>query len=270
VEIRTPGFWEEFARRVRAIRPDAYLCGEIWGDATEWIASGDRFDGTMNYLFASAALRFVAGARVPEEATRHPEWKLTPPLDARGYATAIDELLALYPRHARARNLNLLGSHDTPRLRMLAGEDLDAVVLAAVLLFTFPGAPCIYYGDEIGMSGGRDPDCRRAFPWDDPSQWDHRVLDTFRALGALRRSSSALRRGDHHTLWPEPGVAGGMLHAFARDDGVERIVITVNAGTTPSSAPLRLDGGERLWGSGTARAGTLTLAARSAGIWRVR
>ena len=84
--------------------------------------------------------------------------------------------------------LNLLGSHDTPRLRSICGGDLDSVRLAILLQMTLPGAPCIYYGDEIGMEGGMDPDCRGAFPTD-ASNWEQPPHDWLVDAIALRASS---------------------------------------------------------------------------------
>ena len=261
-EITTPGFWEEMARRVRAIRADAYLVGEIWEDASAWIADGARFDGTMNYPFASAVLRFAGGERVPAAETRD-TWPLVPAVDAVGYADAIDALLARYPGAAAAKNLNLLGSHDTPRLRTLCGGSVDAVVLATVLLFTFPGAPCVYYGDEIGLEGGRDPACRGAFPWDDEASWDQRILAAHRELSALRRAHAELRRGAYRRVH-----AAGGLYVFARETEAARIVVAVNAGTSPASAAIDLGEAAALWGEGRSDAQGIHVPSRRAAIWR--
>jgi cyclomaltodextrinase len=269
-EITSPGFWEEFRARVRAVNPEAYLVGEIWHPAPEWSASGDRFDGVMNYALTEAVLRFAAGPHIDAQVVAPVNLTLQPALDAAGYQAAIDRLLAAYPKEAQRGNLNLLGSHDTARVLSMVGEDVDSVVLAAALLFSFPGAPCIFYGDEIGLTGRHDPGARVAFPWDRPESWNQRLLETFRALATLRRGRPALCRGGYRHLH-----ARGAVYACARDLVGERLVTVVNGGQEAASleVPMAGDGGERLWGSGQARRqGQLWRAEmppRAAGIWSV-
>ncbi len=269
-EITTPGFWEEFRSRVRAVNPDAYLVGEIWHLAPQWTAAGDRFDGVMNYSLTEAVLRFAAGPHIDPQVVAPVNLSLRPPLDGPGYRDAIDRQLAAYPAEAQWGNLNLIGSHDTARVLSMVGEDADSVVLAAALLFTFPGAPCIFYGDEIGLTGHHDPGARVAFPWDRPESWNHRLLEAFRELTALRRARAALRRGAYRHL-----QAQGPVYALARDLDDEHLVVVVNAGHQSAvlEVPMAGEGGERLWGRGEARLGDglwrAHLPPRSAGIWSV-
>jgi glycosidase len=246
-EIKTRGFWEEFRTRVRRINPEAYLVGEIWGNATKWIGRGDRFDAAMNYVFTGKTLAFVAGDRIDPEIGEGLDYPLSPSLDAVGYGNAMRRLLALYPKHVNHANFNLLGSHDTPRALSIAGGDTAAIVLAILLLFTFPGAPCVYYGDEVGMEGGPDPGSRGAFPWDRPGSWNTTILEAYRSLIALRRSHSALRRG---TYRPLPGRRGSYLYRFLRENEHESLLIIVNAGETPEPVPVPETGGrtEVVWG----------------------
>jgi glycosidase len=268
-EITTAGFWEEFRSRVRAVNPDAYLVGEIWHSAPEWTATGERFDGVMNYVLTEAVLRFAAGGSIDPEVVAPVNLTLQPALDAVGYREAIDRLLATYPEPAHLGNLNLLGSHDTPRVLSMAGGDREAVALAAVLLFTFAGAPCIYYGDEVGMKGHHDPGARGAFPWDRPETWDRGLLEAFRSLAALRRDHAALRRGGYRHL-----AAEGGLYAFARELEGDRVVVAVNAGAAEARVVLEVaagDGAVHCWGRGEAvpEGGSLSvrLPGRSAGVW---
>jgi cyclomaltodextrinase len=221
-EIKVPGFWQEFRQRVKAINPEAYIVGEIWGDASEWL-DGTQFDGVMNYLFAAPTIAFTAGDCVIQEMA-NPACKPYPPLDAPGYAEKIQQLLTLYPWEIQLTQLNLLNSHDTARLITMASGDKASVELATLLLLTFPGAPCIYYGDEVGLEGGPDPDCRRGFPSED--KWDRDVLDYHRQLISLRHSYPALRTGDYQFLY-----AQGFVYVFARvlNEG-EPVIIAVNAG----------------------------------------
>jgi cyclomaltodextrinase len=269
-EITTPGFWEEFRARVRAVNPEAYLVGEIWHAAPQWTASGDRFDGVMNYVLTEAALRFAAGEHMDPEVVAPVSLTLRPALDASGYRDAIDRLLTGYSEQGHRANLNLLGSHDTARVMSMVGEDADSVVLAAALVFTFPGAPCIFYGDEIGMTGHHDPGARAAFPWGRPDSWDRRLLETYRSLALLRKSHAALRRGTYRHL-----AAEGMVYCFIRELEGERLVVALNAGSEGATVEASCAGSslQRLWGRGEAdlRAGTLhaALPVRSAAVWRV-
>jgi len=264
-EIVTKGFWEEMRQRVRAINPEAYLVGEIWGPANAWIDDETRFDGAMNYPMTEANLRFAAGERIDKEVVAPLNLTLSPPLDAAGYAAAVAEHLDLYAPDAHRANLNLLGSHDTARVGSMVGSDADSAVLAATLMFTFPGAPCIYYGDEIGALGGPDPECRAGFPWDRPDEWDHGLLETIRSLIALRSSEDSLRHGDYQTL-----TTDGDLYVFARSTDQGGVIVGVNVGDGVAAAGFDDHVmGDRLWGDGTTTSpNSISLAGRSATIWR--
>src|SRR5687767_1349712 len=234
-EIDDPEFWAEFRRRCRAVNPEAYLVGEIWHVAPEWVA-GDRFDGLMNYPLAKAIIGFVAGDSLNEPLLRsHHEYAQATSLDGPGFASRLGELLAAYSPEATAVQLNLLGSHDTPRLLSLLGGDREAMVLAVLLQMTLPGAPCIYYGDEVGVMGGMDPDNRRAFPWD-ASRWDADLLESVRALVALRGAEPALRADGIEVV-----SASASALAYLRTDGPGRLAVALNAGEVDALVPL---GGE--------------------------
>ncbi len=232
-EITVPGFWEEFRRRVKALNPDAYLVGEIWHDADEWLR-GDRFDAVMNYPLTRACLGFFAGERLDASLVEGVGYAPVPHLDARGFAHEVDRLLARHPWEITLAQLNLLDSHDTARFLSIARGDTTALKLALLFLMVYPGVPCIYYGDEIGMEGGRDPDCRRAFPWDRPEMWNHDVREWFRACIALRKRFPALRRGAYHTLH-----ADGCVYACGRHDERDVVVAAFNVG--PTTARVTLD-----------------------------
>ncbi len=277
-EITTPGFWEEFRERTRAINPDLYLVGEIWEDARDWIVRGDRFDATMNYLFGGATLSFAANRRVDPAIGAGVSYELYPGMDAAGYSARIERLLGMYPETARNVNFNLLGSHDTPRAMSVAGEDSAAMQLATLLLLTFPGTPSIYYGDEVGLPGGKDPDNRRAFPWDRPRSWDKELLDAHRSLIAMRRAHPALRRGSYRRLWPPTDEPGDMLYVFERATAGETIVVAANAGDATEVAALSridlpADSYELLWGEADAQVGDqavrISVGPQRGAIWRV-
>ncbi|WP_019499371.1 glycoside hydrolase family 13 protein [Pseudanabaena sp. PCC 6802] len=247
--VKTPGFWQEFRDRVKAINPEAYIVGEIWDDASEWL-DGTQFDGVMNYRFTEANVAFTAGDRVQIEYVRHhSSFQPYPALDAAGYAAKIEHLLALYPWEIQLTQLNLLDSHDTARLLAIAGgekedsleEARSSVKLATLLLFTFPGAPSVYYGDEVGLAGGIDPDCRRAFPPE--AEWHGVTLDYHYQLIKLRHTYPALRIGKYRTLFAEGGV-----YAFARQLGNEVAIVAVNVSTEPKqiSCEVKLEGNPQL------------------------
>lgn len=222
-EIKTEGFWQEFRDRVKAINPEAYIVGEVWEDAREWL-DGSQFDGVMNYLFAAPTIAFTAGDRVILEYVEDRSYSPFPPLSAEGYAQKIQKLLALYPWEIQLTQLNLLASHDTARLLSIAGGDRASVELATLLLLTFPGAPSIYYGDEVGLLGAIDPDSRRGFPMEE--HWDQDLLNTHRALIALRHQYPALRVGEYHVLYAE-----GEVYGLGRSLKTDEFIIAVNTST---------------------------------------
>ena len=223
-EIDDEVFWQEFRRRCKAIRPDAYLVGEIWRVAPDWLR-GDRFDALMNYPLGEAILGFVGGSHLDMDIVRqHSEYAQSlHPLDAPGFARVVDELDRAYDPDIVAVQLNLVGSHDAPRMRTVVG-DVAGVRLATLLQATLPGAPCVYYGDEVGMQGGVDPANRGGFPWDEDG-WEPGLRDAVKALLWLRRSEPALRDGPMRFLW-----ANGSAVAYERGAGAGRFVVVVNAG----------------------------------------
>jgi len=229
-EIKTPGFWQEFRDRVKAVNPEAYIVGEVWGDSRQWL-DGTQFDGVMNYLFTGPTIAFVAGDRVDISQVQSRDYQPSPPLFAAEYAEKIRALLALYDWEIQLTQLNLLASHDTARLLSIADGDQPSVELATLLLLTFPGAPSIYYGDEVGLPGALDPDSRRGFPL--KSDWNYKIFECHRQLIALRHAHPALRTGNYKVLHAE-----GTVYVFARTLGDDTLVIAVNAGTTSAKLTL--------------------------------
>ena len=228
-EIDDRAFWQEFRRRCRAINPEAYTVGEIWHIAPDWV-SGDRFDALMNYPLAEAIIGFVGGSSLNEALLRtHHEYGRVSRLDGAGFATRLGELLAAYAPETNAVQLNLLGSHDTPRALSLLGGDHEAMELAALLQATLPGAPCIYYGDEVGVMGGIDPDSRRAFPWD-RARWNPELYDSIRGSMAVRHAHASLRSDP---VTPVSASAGALAFLRGSRDGSSRTAVALNAGDAP-------------------------------------
>lgn len=272
-EIQTPGFWDEFRRRVRAVNPEAYITGEIWHEATAWVGDDGPFDGVMNYPLTTAIIAYGIGNRIVEEAiVDNNDYFVTPGINAGEFADRIDWLMDIYGPAERTSMLNLLDSHDTGRIMSMAGGDVELVTLCLALLFTMPGAPCIYYGTEIGLEGGPDPDCRRGFPWDEM----HVAPDVTRAvteLIALRHAQPGLRSADFERIGPMLGPDFGRTYVFARGTGPERLVVAVNhadeADVVPVDPKLLPAGAALLWGSGVQDAtNTLQMPPRSIGVWR--
>jgi neopullulanase len=221
-DIDDDDFWREFRRRVKAINPDAYIVGEIWHEAQRWL-QGDQFDAVMNYPMARACLGFFVGDSLRHDEVARTGYHRIDPMTAHEFAHEVERLLGLYPQPVTEVQLNLLGSHDTPRFKTLARGDDAAYRLSTLFQMTYPGAPCIYYGDEIGMEGIHDPGCRGGFPWD-PSQWDQDLLAYVRRCIQLRKAYPALRRGDFRRFYSEQGVV-----VFGRRLGPESLVVFLNS-----------------------------------------
>jgi neopullulanase len=231
-DIDDDDFWREFRRRVKAKNPDAYIVGEIWHRADRWLV-GDQFDAVMNYQFTRACLGFFV--EVDEEVqrlTRGHSYGAIEPYNACQFAQRLEEALAWYPSAITYAQLNLLDSHDTARFLTLAKGDTSALKLAYLTMMTYPGAPMIYYGDEVGMEGGPDPDCRRAMLWE-PATWNHDLLAGMKQYIALRKKYLALwQRGTYTRLY-----AQGMVYAFARQRDQQTVIVGLNA----SKSDVRLD-----------------------------
>jgi neopullulanase len=227
-EIDDDVFWREFRRRVKAINPEAYIVGEIWQRADRWLA-GDQFDAVMNYQFTRACLSFfVEHDQESLKLTQPHSYGEVQPMGATAFAQTLEELLHWYPTETTYAQMNLLDSHDTARFLTIARGDTSALKLALLTMFTYPGAPMIYYGDEIGMEGGQDPDCRRAMIWD-KTRWNRGVQEATKRFIALRKKYPVLRHGGYTNLH-----AVGKVYAFARLWHGETAIVTLNAGRAPT------------------------------------
>ncbi|GAQ16189.1 neopullulanase [Oceanobacillus picturae] len=165
-------FWRDFRRVVKEVKPEAYILGEIWHDSMPWL-QGDQFDAVMNYPFTNGAITFFAEDDMQPTAFSH----------------AINRVMHMYPQNVNEAAFNLLDSHDTPRILTLAKESAARVKLLYLFQLTFTGTPCIYYGDEIGMSGGQDPGCRACMEWDSSRQ-DQDLFQFVQGLIALRKQNA--------------------------------------------------------------------------------
>lgn len=145
-------FWREFRKQVKNIKEDVYILGEIWHHSSEWL-KGDQFDAVMNYPLTDAIQDFILRGKsaltTSHTLTRH---------------------LNSYPNPVNAVQFNVLGSHDTARILTESSNNKNLVKLQYIMMFSFPGTPCIYYGDEISMAGGDDPGCRACMILDELQQ----------------------------------------------------------------------------------------------------
>lgn len=207
--------------RLKALKPDLYLLGEIWHDAPAWL-EGDEYDAVMHYPLQSAVRRFFEDESLP----------------ARAFGWQAGRCLAAYAPQVSAAQFTLLDSHDTIRLRSrVRSEDEFWQQLAA--LFTLPGSPCVYYGTELALEGGRDPDCRRCMPWDElDTDAGQARLDAMRSLIALRRTEPDLQ-GSEVTFCP----GSGRLVRYRRGS----VEVCLNAGTAPAAL---MPGGAALFARG--------------------
>ena len=241
-------FLKRLKTRLRQLRSDALLIGEVWEDASNKISYGQRcryftegiLDSVMNYPFRTAILDFLGRKDSGE-----------------GFADRVMTIAENYPPQALHCNMNPLGTHDTPRILTALVDDFDGsrealairqlnpeqkalaksrLVLATALQYTLPGSPSIYYADEAGMEGGKDPFNRRTYPW---GQEDEAILAHYRALGQLRKAQPALRQGDIAFF-----QAGGDRIGYVRALDGSAVRVYINQ----SSAPWALPSGKVLAG----------------------
>ena len=235
-------FIAEIRTAMEETAPDSFLLGEVWEDATAKIAYsmrrryllGQELHGVMNYPFRTALIAYLLGG------------------DADEFRETLESLRENYPPHAFYSLMNFLSTHDTPRILTVLGADhvpgskeeravfrlsparrqlgLKRLRLAALVLFTFPGAPTVYYGDEAGMEGWEDPFNRAGYPW---GQEDSELKSFFSKLAHLRREQPALQTGQLHWRW----TAGSLL-VFARELDGQLLTTVVNAADTPQTLTL--------------------------------
>ncbi len=223
-------FWKSFRNVVReapgGVGEEAYILGEIWADACAWL-QGDELDGVTGYRFRRACVAFFAERSI----------------DAGEFALGLRTLLRAHPKAVTEATLNLLGSHDTPRWNTVCGGDDESARLGLLFLLTWPGAPLIYYGDEVGMPGGNDPDNRRAFDWTE-SSWDTDLQNDLRRAIRVRRETPALRDGLVDFRVAE--ARGGLL-SMERRAGRNRAMVLVNRGPARGATELPSTLPEGIW-----------------------
>ncbi len=171
-------FWRKFRHAVKAEFPDALIVGEVWHYAADFL-QGDNWDSVMNYPFLNAAMDFVAKEEIA----------------ATQFLNELGFLRGNLNNACHSVLWNLLDSHDTPRALHRCGDDKRKMKLMAAMQLLLPGMPFLYYGDEVGMTGGHDPDCRRGMLWDEDRQ-DQEMLAYYRRLIQIRKETPGLTEGD--------------------------------------------------------------------------
>lgn len=219
-EIDDDSFWTEFRQVVLPANPEAYLLGEIWEGSPRWVDNA-HFDGLMNYPLRNIILNYVSE-------------KIT----SSQFIDSLEEILYLYPQENRYAMYNLIGSHDTERILNIFESDPLKVRLAFLILFSLPGVPAIFYGDEVGLPGAGDPDCLRAFHWN-RDQWDEETREWLKMLVAVRKSTPALRYGEFYKLLAKDSPA---FSAFARTLNHQIVIATINSSDEPVSVEIPANG----------------------------
>lgn len=226
-------FLDSLRKVVKAENPDALIIGEVWENAAEKVSYGTRrrylrggqLDSVMNYPTKNAIIDYIRRG------------------DCNLLYNTVTELYSCYPRTVSDCLMNILGTHDTERiLTVLAGESSEGhsneelsimrlsddrkkrgitlLKIASVLQYTLYGFPSVFYGDEAGSEGYRDPFCRMPFPWGRESE---ELLAHYKALGKLRKDHSVFAGGDFKVTAHDGG-----LFAFERENAKERILVIVN------------------------------------------
>ncbi|QNK40439.1 alpha-amylase family glycosyl hydrolase [Caproicibacter fermentans] len=231
--------WQHLRTSVKALNSDNVIIGELWGDSTKYLL-GDMYDSAMNYVYRNAILNYARGTETSAAAMKR-----------------LEKMRERYPREAFQSMMNLVGSHDTPRLVSALdgiaedrqdGSDIKKAFptvestsyeakqlqyMVSLLQMTYPGAPTIYYGDELQMAGADDPDCRRAMAW---GEGDKDVVEWYAKLAAIRHLYGALQRGKIEPL----NADDDDVISYARMDGGDQLIIAANRTETDKEITLNV------------------------------
>ncbi|MFJ7832141.1 glycoside hydrolase family 13 protein [Peribacillus sp. NPDC097197] len=219
-EVDSP-FWREFRNTVKSIKPDLYILGEIWHDSMPWLR-GDQFDAVMNYPFTNNVFRLIASQKI----------------NARQFIEEMTAVYHSYPTIVFDVTFNLLGSHDTPRIFTDCGEDVNRAKLIHAILLTFKGSPCIYYGDEIGLTGDQDPGCRKCMVWEEDKQ-NRELYNEIKELIALRKEEGLLANEGHFEFLEK--IDNTNIVAYRKFNEARSVVILLNPTDRSQSYKLPFD-----------------------------
>ncbi|WP_448884796.1 maltodextrin glucosidase [Citrobacter telavivensis] len=245
------------AQAAKETQPEAYVFGEHFGDARQWLQA-DAEDAAMNYRgFTFPLWGFLANTDISYDPQQ---------IDAQTCMAWMDNYRAGLSHQQQLRMFNQLDSHDTARFKSLLGKDVARLPLAVVWLFSWPGVPCIYYGDEVGLDGDNDPFCRKTFPWQAEKQ-DAALLALYQRMAKLRHRIPALRYGGCQVIYAEDNVV-----VFLRVYQQQRVLVAINRGEAcevvlPASPLLNVTEWGCKEGKGQLSDDILTLPAISATLW---
>lgn len=210
-------FWRRFREEIKSVKPDAFIIGEAW-DGAESYLNGDQYDSVMNYPFMYALINYFAKNS----------------FTINEFDAYINNLFARYRKPIRNQMLNLIGSHDTSRFLYEAGENIESLKMAVFFQMTSIGIPMVYYGDELGLTGGNDPDSRRTI---DFKNGNKELFNYYKKLISIRKNSAALKYGEFKTIYASDNV-----YAYKRFTTDENIINIFNNNAAKKSIVLNIAG----------------------------
>ena len=208
--------WTELRQAAKETNEDIYLLGEYFQDGTPHL-QGDELDASMNYQGFNIPMRRWLENRKPNPNPEH-FWDYVIRIPSEAMTEQWLNFMTPVPYPILLQQFNQLDSHDTPRISFMADGNVELVKLGIALMMAFPGVPCIYYGCEIGLEGGKDPDNRRCMPWDE-SEWDTNLLKFFKTIIQIRKDSHAMKHGGFQLLHRK-----NELVAFLRESTEQTII----------------------------------------------
>ncbi len=219
-EVPKP-FWRTFRSHLKSKNTNTWIIGENWTNSSEWL-QGDQWDSAMNYPFRTATLEYIAKGTASGDQ----------------FLDQLFTVYAWYPPQVSRNMLNLISSHDVPRFMHECGDDSSLAAMGAVALMSWVGTPCIYYGDELGMTGGADPMNRRGMEWERATD-SNKLLGLYQRLIAARNSSEALQSGDPVRL----NIQGtAQSSGFGRVLGNDLALALFNRADAPATLSVSLKG----------------------------
>ena len=201
--------WQEARARLKTKYPDKLLLGETWGYGNTML-QGNSLDSIMNYVFRDGVVDYFALGKI----------------DTKEFDNRMNHMLASYPHEINQGLYNLLDSHDTDRFLTLCDENTDKLKMASAFQFFMVGAPAVYYGDEVGMTGGNDPDCRKAMVWEEKKQ-RYELLQWYHWLIHMRKENPCIRNGEYRTILCENEKS---IYGFVRFDEEDEIYVIFHNG----------------------------------------
>ncbi len=212
-------FWREMRIGIKEVKKEAVLVGEIMHESVSYLR-GEQLDSIMNYPFKHAMIDFFAKRKIN--------------------AQELNDILAInryiYMESISKQLWNLIGSHDTHRFLTECDDDINRMILASVFQFTYLGLPYIYYGDEVGVNGGEDPQCRKCIPWNANNQ-NIEMLNHYKNLAKIRKENKALIHGNYRDIGSNDKIL-----IFERNLEDEKIIVIINNDMHLNNISLNLEG----------------------------